>query len=138
MQVCLLNTSATYFGPNKDIPTGIWLEELATPYYLFKEKGYEVVVASIAGGAIPVDAGSMGEGFFTDAAKKFMHDGAAVGEMSHSVSVKTLITSQKSRTLAEKNPFPPFSAHNSACHCLPLAISGLGRDCNSIEITLRH
>ena len=42
------------------------------PYYQFKNAGYEVVVSSPAGGPIPIDAGSMAEGFFTADAKKFM------------------------------------------------------------------
>lgn len=83
-KVVIINTSASTFkGGN----TGVWLEELAAPYYIFKEGGLEVVVASIAGGPIPIDAGSLGDGFFTDAAKKFMHDGAAVGELCHSVKI---------------------------------------------------
>ena len=44
-----------------------------------------MIVASTAGGPIPIDAGSMGEGFFTDEAKRFMHDPAAVGALCHSV-----------------------------------------------------
>jgi len=71
-------------------PTGLWIEELACPYYLFKEKGYEIVIASPAGGPVPIDAASLGEGFFTDEAKKFMHDGEAVGKLSHSVKVETI------------------------------------------------
>ena len=48
------------------------MEEVATPYYLFKDAGYEVVIASPNGGPIPIDQNSLGEGFFTDEAKKFM------------------------------------------------------------------
>lgn len=40
--------------------TGLWLEELTTPYYLFKERGLEVDIASIAGGEIPIDPASLG------------------------------------------------------------------------------
>ncbi|MEL6467211.1 MAG: type 1 glutamine amidotransferase domain-containing protein [Pseudomonadota bacterium] len=35
--------------------TGVWLEELTTPYYAFSDAGAEVTLTSIAGGAIPVD-----------------------------------------------------------------------------------
>ena len=69
MKVVLVSTSASKL---KDHDTGLWIEELAAPYYLFKEAKYEVVIASPLGGAIPIDKGSMGEGFFTDDAKKFM------------------------------------------------------------------
>ena len=63
---------ATSSNDLKGHPTGLWIEELATPYYQFKNAGYDVVIASPAGGAVPVDAASMGDGFFTDEAKKFM------------------------------------------------------------------
>lgn len=68
-KVVLVATSATKL---KDHDTGLWLEELASPYYLFKGAGYDVVISSPAGGPVPIDKGSMAEGFFTDDAKKFM------------------------------------------------------------------
>jgi putative intracellular protease/amidase len=36
-------------------PTGIWFEEFAKPYRIFKEKGYQITVASTQGGSAPVD-----------------------------------------------------------------------------------
>jgi len=83
----LVSTSATVLGSH---PTGLWIEELAAPYYKFKDAGYEVAIASIKGGPIAIDAGSMGDGFFTDDCKKFMHDGAAVGALSHSLPIDGL------------------------------------------------
>jgi putative intracellular protease/amidase len=74
----------------KEHDTGLWIEELASPYYIFKEAGYEIVIASPAGGPVPIDAGSMADGFFSDEAKKFMHDAAAVGQLSHSIKLDTL------------------------------------------------
>jgi len=82
--VVIVNTSAGAMGGN---PTGLWLSELADPYYALKEAGLDVTIASIAGGAIPIDAGSMGENFFGEKAKQFMHDAAAVGALTHSVKV---------------------------------------------------
>ena len=71
-------------------PTGLWLSELAEPYYLFKEAGLEVQIASTAGGAVPIDANSMGGDFFTAEAKKFMHDQEAFGLLCHSSKVGDL------------------------------------------------
>lgn len=51
---------------------------------MFLEAGYEITIASPAGGAIPIDAGSMGGDFFTEDSKKFMHDAKAFGMLSHS------------------------------------------------------
>lgn len=79
-KVLFVNTSATHLGT---APTGVWLEELACPYYVLTAAGVEVAMASPAGGTSPIDAGSMGEGFFTDACKKFLHDKDAMGMFCH-------------------------------------------------------
>lgn len=42
-------------------PTGIWLSEFTEPYILFRNAGYEVSVASLRGGAAPVDPRSLEE-----------------------------------------------------------------------------
>lgn len=54
-----------------DKKTGLWLEELAAPYYILKEAGHEITLASPKGGECPIDAASLGEGFYTPEAKKF-------------------------------------------------------------------
>ena len=58
-------------------PTGVWIAELAEPYYAFKKAGYEITIASPAGGACPIDAGSMADGAFTEDSKKFLQDAEA-------------------------------------------------------------
>jgi putative intracellular protease/amidase len=84
VKVVLVCTNASEL---KGHPTGLWLEELACPYYLFKEAGFDVIIASPNGGPCPIDKGSMAEAFFTDPGKKFMHDGEAVGHLSHTVKL---------------------------------------------------
>jgi putative intracellular protease/amidase len=44
-----------------DHKTGLWLEEFAVPYNVFKEQGYEVKVTSILGGEVPLDPNSISE-----------------------------------------------------------------------------
>ncbi|UOQ47376.1 type 1 glutamine amidotransferase domain-containing protein [Gracilibacillus caseinilyticus] len=39
--------------------TGLWLEEFAVPYLVFKEKGYRVKVTSIEGGEVALDPNSV-------------------------------------------------------------------------------
>jgi len=39
--------------------TGLWLEEYAIPYVKFKEQGFKVTVATIDGGAVPIDPNSL-------------------------------------------------------------------------------
>ncbi len=59
-QVLMVVTSAERMSNGK--PTGLWLEEFAVPYLLFKEAGFEVTVASPKGGKAPVDERSLKEG----------------------------------------------------------------------------
>jgi len=86
-KVVIINTSAATF---KGGETGCWLEECATPYYLLKEAGFEITMATPAGGMTPIDKGSMGEGFFTDACKKFLHDQEAMSLFCHTKKLETL------------------------------------------------
>lgn len=53
----VLTSSATMSAGGE--PTGLWFEELATPYYIFIDAGAAVTLASIAGGAAPVDPRSV-------------------------------------------------------------------------------
>lgn len=53
-------------------PTGLWISELAEPYYVFKEAGYDVTIASPKGGAIPIDPASQQGDFYTSEAKRFL------------------------------------------------------------------
>lgn len=52
----------TNFSGNTNSPikeTGVYLEEFASPYLVFKDTGYDITVASPLGGLSPVDEGSM-------------------------------------------------------------------------------
>ncbi|SET50888.1 Putative intracellular protease/amidase [Salinibacillus kushneri] len=44
-----------------DHKTGLWLEEFAVPYLVFKEQGYDVKVTSIEGGEVALDPNSIEE-----------------------------------------------------------------------------
>ena len=73
-------------------PTGVWIAELAEPYYAFKAAGYDVTIASTAGGACPIDAGSMKGDALTEDSKKFMVDAEAFGAFCHSVKLDAAMT----------------------------------------------
>jgi putative intracellular protease/amidase len=85
VKVVIVSTSASIL---KGHNTGLWIEELAAPYYVWKDAGYDVVLASTSGGPVPIDANSMGEAFFTDPCKRFMHDAEGIGNLSHTIPVK--------------------------------------------------
>lgn len=57
--------------------TGLWFEEFAAPYTLFREAGYAVVVASPRGGEAPIDPRSLENYQATpanEAARAALHD----------------------------------------------------------------
>ncbi len=45
--------------PNTYKQTGFWAEEFVLPFRLFRQAGHKVIVASLAGGRMPVDPGSI-------------------------------------------------------------------------------
>lgn len=53
-KVLIVVTSHSQMGET-DKPTGFWLAELTHPYYVIKDAGYDVTVASIKGGVAPID-----------------------------------------------------------------------------------
>lgn len=55
-------------------PTGVWLEEVTTPYYAFTDAGYHVVVVSPEGGAMPIDPRSVQGDAVTESVKRFQED----------------------------------------------------------------
>ena len=57
--------------------TGFWLEELAAPYYIFKEAGAEITLASPQGGQPPLDPKSSMEEYQTGATRQFKRDESA-------------------------------------------------------------
>ena len=54
MKILMVLTSHDKLG-DTGRKTGFWLEELAAPYYVFKDAGAEIVLASPKGGRPPLD-----------------------------------------------------------------------------------
>lgn len=70
--------------------TGFWLEEFAAPYYVFKDAGAEVTLASPKGGQPPLDPTSDAEDAQTEATKRFKADKAAKAELANTVVLSTV------------------------------------------------
>ena len=51
--------------------TGFWLEELAAPFYVLKDAGAMITLASPKGGQLPLDPKSDEERFQTEATRRF-------------------------------------------------------------------
>jgi putative intracellular protease/amidase len=55
--ILMIVTSHNHLPNGK--PTGMWFEEFAIPYQIFRAQGYRVTVASPTGGSAPIDPGSL-------------------------------------------------------------------------------
>lgn len=76
MKVLMVLTSHDQLG-NTEEKTGFWLEEFAAPYYILKDAGVDIVLASPKGGRPPVDPKSELPEFQTEATKRFGADSSA-------------------------------------------------------------
>ena len=70
--------------------TGFWLEELAAPYYVFKNAGLEIVLASPLGGQPPLDPKSNEPSFQTDETRRFEADAAATAQLAATVRLDSV------------------------------------------------
>jgi putative intracellular protease/amidase len=81
-RILILSTASKTFGTT-DQPTGVWYEELATPYYAFADAGHEVVVVTLGGQPIPIDPNSDATGDDAPASvTRFRADPAATALLS--------------------------------------------------------
>jgi putative intracellular protease/amidase len=76
MKILMVLTSHSELGDTGH-KTGFWLEEFAAPYYVFKDAGADITLASPAGGQPPLDPKSDEPDFQTDATRRFMEDSDA-------------------------------------------------------------
>lgn len=58
-KVLIVVSNVSRAGDLNNVDVGVWLEEFAVPYYIFKDAGFEVAVASPLGGESPVDPESL-------------------------------------------------------------------------------
>lgn len=73
MNVLMVLTSHDQMGDTGH-KTGFWLEEFTAPYYVFRDAGASITLASPAGGQPPVDPNSEAEGALTDSTRRFSED----------------------------------------------------------------
>lgn len=89
MKIAMILTSHDELG-NTGHKTGFWLEEFAAPYYVFKDAGVELTLASPKGGQPPLDPKSDEPGAQTDATQRFKQDPAAQQALAHTVALATI------------------------------------------------
>lgn len=81
MKILMVLTSHDELGDTGK-KTGFWLEEFAAPYYVLKDAGAEITLASPKGGQPPLDPSSDTEDAQTDATDRFKNDEAAQKALS--------------------------------------------------------
>ena len=82
MRILMVFTSHDVLG-NTGRKTGFWLEEGAAPYYVFKDAGVELVLASPKGGQPPIDPKSDLPENQTEAMARFKADPSAQKDFAH-------------------------------------------------------
>ena len=88
-KVLMVITSHDALG-NTGEKTGFWVEEFAAPYYIFKDAGIEVTLASPAGGQPPIDPKSELADFQTESTKRFDNDLLTQQELAKTQVLSTL------------------------------------------------
>jgi putative intracellular protease/amidase len=83
-KVLMVLTSHDRLG-NTGRKTGFWLEEFANPYYILKDAGLDVTLASPKGGQPPLDPKSDDPASETEATRRFKGDKEAQSALANTV-----------------------------------------------------
>lgn len=70
--------------------TGFWIEEFAAPYYLMKDNGIDITIASPKGGQPPIDPKSASPDFQTPATVRFNEDTETQEILSKTIALETI------------------------------------------------
>ena len=89
MKILMVLTSHDQLGDTGK-KTGFWLEEFAAPYYVFKDAGADITLASPQGGQPPLDPKSDAPDAQTDATRRFKEDPQAQQALAHTVKLAGL------------------------------------------------
>lgn len=89
-KILMVLTSHDRLG-DTGLKTGFWLEEFAAPYYVFKDAGHAITLASPAGGQPPLDPKSDEPAFQTEATHRFRADADAVHRLANTKRLADVI-----------------------------------------------
>jgi putative intracellular protease/amidase len=89
VKILMVLTSHDQLG-NTGEKTGFWLEEFAAPYYVFKDAGAEITLASPKGGQPPLDPKSSAPASQTNATRRFEADASAKAALAATAKLSTL------------------------------------------------
>ena len=86
MKVLIVLTSHDKLGDTGH-DTGFWLEEFATPYYIFKDANVDLTLASPEGGQPPLDPKSDAPDFQTESTERFKGDSDAQAALANTLKL---------------------------------------------------
>ena len=86
MKILMVLTSHDQLGTTGQ-KTGFWLEEFASPYYVFKDANADITIVSPKGGQPPLDPKSDEPDFQTDATRRFKDDVDAQNALAGSLKL---------------------------------------------------
>lgn len=89
MKILMVLTSHNTLG-NTGGKTGFWLEEFAAPYYVFKDAGAEIILASPQGGQPPLDPKSDAPEAQTEATLRFKQDTDAQTVLANTLTLSSV------------------------------------------------
>lgn len=88
-RILMVLTSHDQMG-NTGEKTGFWLEEFASPYYVFVDAGAKVTLASIQGGLPPIDPKSNLPEWETETTRRFKADTEANKKLQNTLAIVEL------------------------------------------------
>ena len=89
MKILMVLTSHDKLG-NTGKKTGFWLEEFAAPYYVFKDAGAAITLASPLGGQPPLDPKSDAAASQTESTHRFKADPAAKAVLADTLKLREI------------------------------------------------
>lgn len=93
MKLLMVLTSHDRLG-NTGKKTGFWLEEFAAPYYVFRDAGVDITLASPQGGQPPLDPKSDEPDAQTEATRRFKTDADAQNALANTVRLSSIDTAK--------------------------------------------
>jgi len=91
-KILIVLTSHSALGDTEK-KTGFWVEEFASPYYILKDSGAEIIIASPKGGQPPVDPKSEEKDAQTPSTERFYKDSEAIYQVANTLKLIDIKTS---------------------------------------------
>ncbi|MEP0873471.1 type 1 glutamine amidotransferase domain-containing protein [Trichocoleus desertorum AS-A10] len=89
MKILIVLTSHDQLG-NTGKETGFWLEEFTSPYYVFKDVGADITLASPQGGQPPLDPKSDDPAAQTETTRRFKQDSEAQAALADTLELSSI------------------------------------------------